>query len=127
MKSVAIISDNTLDLAALAEIYTTQGRVDMPSKKRLVVEGAWGWFAMNLGEPPLEDFDESELAQVKTKIARPCFAQLEYSTGPAADAAITLLPSNGFTLIDNDHGLIAPLEEIRRRISEGSAWQTASA
>jgi hypothetical protein len=98
----------------------------MPSSQRLVIEGDCGWFAFNLGEPPLADFDEAELARITAKITRPCFAQLEYSNGTAANFAITLFPGGGSTLVDNDHGLIAPIEEIRKRIDEGSEWQTAS-
>jgi len=43
----------------------------------------------------------------------------------ASDQAAFLFDVDN-TLVDNDHGLVLPVEEIRKRIQSGRKWQTAS-
>jgi hypothetical protein len=126
MKSITIITDTPLELAALAESYKYAGQVRTESGKRMIVEGDWGWFAFAIDEPPIDDFEASELHEVKSRISRPSFSLLEFRNTASAEIAILGLPSGREIVIDNDHGLIVPIEEIRRRIREGSEWQMVS-
>jgi hypothetical protein len=124
MRSVVVITNQPLDIHTLADAYKTSGHVDIQSDERLVIEGEWGWFAFNRDKVLEEEFDEAELDELRRQVDAPSFAQLEYSNSRAADIAILGLPVNGTTLIDNDHGLIAPVGEIRRRIQEGAGWHS---
>jgi len=126
MRSVIIVTENPLDLNKLADIYRTSGLVDLQSPERLVVKGSWGWFAFNR-EPNLEEeYDEFELEKLKQKMSRATFVQLEFSDSRAANIAVLLLPDNDKIMIDNDHGLIAPIGDVQRRIQNAEDWTSAS-
>lgn len=100
-------------------------RTDILSVQRLVVEGSWGWFTINLDENIIDDFDNSELDQIRSKINKPSFAQLEYSDEASVNIAVLGLPKKQIIFIDNDHGLCLPIDEIRKRIQKAEVWQTA--
>ena len=125
MRSVIIITEKALDLNKLADAYRTSGQVDLQSAERLVVEGSWGWFAFNRENTLEEEFDEFELARIRQKMRALSFAQLEFSDSRAADIAVLGLPVDDKIMIDNDHGLIAPIGEIRRRVQEAQDWISA--
>ncbi|MEN9470399.1 MAG: hypothetical protein RL630_2132 [Verrucomicrobiota bacterium] len=78
MKSILLISDTLLDLAALGASYSPVGIVDIQSQQRIVVEGAWGWFALNQ-EPEAEaEMDEVELAQIRRSFTTPFSSNLNF-------------------------------------------------
>jgi len=50
------------------------------------------------------------------------FYHLTYSSNEAANVAIMAIEPPGPLLVDNDHGTVARLEDIRRAIASGVAW-----
>ncbi len=126
MKSVILISSKQFDLERLLEVYGSVGSTDLQSSKRLVVEGDWGWFAVGIDEGLEKEFSNEERSAVDQVISEPFFAALEYSCLAAADLAVGLMPVTGTMLIDNDHGLTLPIEEVKQRIQTGVEWQTSS-
>lgn len=126
MRSVIIITESPLDLNKLVDVYRTSGQVDFQSAERLVVKGSWGWFAFNRENNLEEEFNEFELAAIRQQMRAVSFAQLEFSDSRAADIAVRGLTINDKIMIDNDHGLIAPIGEVHRRIQEAQDWTSAS-
>lgn len=106
--------------------YGDIGSTKMQSPTRLVVEGTWGWFAIALDRELEAEFSDNERARITKLIAKPVYAQLEYSNSSAADLAIELMPVAAATLIDNDHGMLRSIEEVRDLIRAGMEWQTLS-
>lgn len=125
MRSVILLSAEPLNLAGLASVYSDLGSVDLQSSERVVVEGEWGWFGIEIEERLAEEFCESELLLVREMVASPVFSSLEYSSSKAADLAVERLPSPLW--VDNDHGMICPIEEIKMRIQQGLEWQSSPA
>jgi len=109
----------------MSEAYGDIGSTNLQSPKRLVVEGDWGWFAIGIDDELEVEFSDTELARIAQLIAEPVFAQLEYSDSSAADLAIELMPAAVETLIDNDHGMLRPIGEVRDLIRAGMEWQTS--
>lgn len=66
------------------------------------------------------------MERVLYSVDTPHFAQLTYDNTQAANLAIKLLPEMGTILVDNDHGLLAKIQEIRLRIQAGSPWQAVA-
>ncbi len=97
----------------------------MESPRRLVVEGDWGWFAIGIDDGIEREFSDTEHARIARLIAKPNYAQLEYSSSSAAELAINLMPTTSETLIDNDHGMLRPIEVVRDLIRAKMEWQTA--
>jgi hypothetical protein len=123
-ESVILISDKPFNLAAFGKACEANGRAYLQSDRRLVVEGDWGWFALDCDQSLRADFDDEELAMLGRLIREPIFGQLSYRPNHAADMAIKLLPLGDSVLVDNDHGLVLPVGEVRQRIQSGCEWQT---
>jgi hypothetical protein len=128
MKSVILISDRLFDLEAFGEAFRAYGRVhrDHRSKNRIVVQLNEGWFDVECDQSIRNEFDDAELAKLSQCIQDPIFAGISYSNERVIDMAINLLPLGPGVLVDNDYGLVLPVEEIRLRIESGREWQTAS-
>ena len=124
MKAITIISAKPIDLTTLSNGCREIGTVDL-RQKRFVVEGEWGWFAVEQDQRINESFDGSQARRLRALVGEPNFALLEYINDRAAELAIDLLSLDDDIFIDNDHGLVASLGEIRRRIRAGENWQTA--
>lgn len=126
MKSVILISDSPVDLRKIAEDYESFGSVDAQTSLRLVIEGNWGWFAFNL-ETNLEDeINDAELTTFRHFINNPSYIQLEFSSVCAVNVAISKFTPRGLILVDNDHGMICSLEEVKRRIESYEDWLSIS-
>ncbi|MGO7655511.1 hypothetical protein ACC679_11235 [Rhizobium ruizarguesonis] len=124
MKSMIIISDTRPNFGQLSEVYDNVGSTNMQSSKRLVVEGNWGWFAIEIDDSLEGEFSDDERAKIAEVMSEPVYAQLEYSNIYAADLAIKLMPTTAKTLVDNDNGMIRPIEEVRELFRSGREWQT---
>jgi hypothetical protein len=90
------------------------------------VEGDWGWFAIGIDDEVEGEYSDTERTRITQIIPDPVFSQLEYSGSRAADLAIRFMPASADTLIDNDHGLLRPIGEVRELIQAGVEWQTRS-
>lgn len=110
----------------MGEVYSGIGSAYLQSPKRLVVEGDWGWFAIGIDDEIAGELSDIERAEIARLVPEPIYLQLEYSTSEAADLAIKLMPAATDMLIDNDHGMLRPIEEVRGRIQAGMEWQTTS-
>ena len=126
MKSVILISTGPPDLGRMSEIYSEVGSASLQSPNRLVVEGDWGWFAIGIDHELEDEFSDAERTRIAQLVTEPAYAQLEYSSPSAADVAIKLMPTTAETLIDNDHGALRPIGEVRDLIRAGMEWQTSS-
>ena len=116
MKSAIIITTQPLNLDLTAELYRDIGLTEIHSGTRLVVQGDWGWFGIDTDGDLYNEFDCRERAIIRRFIQEPIFAQLEYSTAHAANMAISILPTEPMTLIDNDHGMIRPIGQVHALI-----------
>jgi len=128
MRSIIIVTEKPLDLSKLDAAYKADGETSLQAPDRLVVEGGWGWFALNRENAIEEEFDKSELEALRERIQVPTlsFAQLEFSNPRAGGIAVLGLPIDDKIIIDNDHGLISPIEEVKKRIRQGEDWFSAT-
>lgn len=128
MKSVILIYSKHPNIEYMSKIYRNIGSTNIDSPERLVVEGDFGWFAIGVDDSLEGDFSELERAEIAMRILAedPVYAQLEYSNSYAVNLAIKLMPTTTETLIDNDHGRIRSIEEVRDLIRAGMEWQTDS-
>jgi hypothetical protein len=127
MKSVILVSASPFDLDAFADAFRPIGRIhcDRHSESRIVIELDRGWFDVECDQSIRNEFGDAELAKLSQSIRNPVFAGMSYSSEHVADMAINILPLAPAVLVDNDHGLVLSVEEIRRRIQSGRGWQTA--
>jgi len=109
VKSVVLISAVPLHVSELVDAYNGVGSIDLQSPKRLVVEGEWGWFAINLDEEIRFEYDVEELENILKHVGDPAFYQVEYSSILAVQMALGKLVAMRGIYIDNDQWEIVPL------------------
>lgn len=126
MNSVILISSTVVDLGHMLESYGELGSAYLQSPDRLVVEGDWGWFAIGIEEALQVQYSDEERERIASFFTNPCYAYIEYGSVSAVDMAINLMPVKDEMLIDNDHGMILPIEEVRSLIQSNVEWQTCS-
>lgn len=92
------------------------------SEHRLLVEDGDHWLAARRCDPIGAEYDDGEMDAILSVFPEPCFVVVE-GRGPAL-ASQALLGVDGSLrfLVDNDHGLICPIGEIKRRIGAGRDW-----
>ena len=123
MQSVIIITAAPLDLDAIIAGARRIGVIELHSQVQLAVKGDWGHFILDVYDSIADDYEPEALQRVRTLIREPHFAQLMYREAAALDQGVLLLPE---CWIDNDHGLLAPIEDIRARIARGEDWRRAT-
>jgi hypothetical protein len=126
MEGFIVISSKALEQHDLLDLYKDIGKVDVISPDRLIVDGEWGHFFVTANNALIYEFDDEEIAKLNKECAHNYFYAIEFSTSIAANNAIKNLPLDVDLVIDNDHGLIAPIKTILARIDAGSDWTNAS-
>jgi hypothetical protein len=122
MKSIILIVPQDLPLRQIARLYEDQPTVYFSSSEELVVESPSGWFSLALDENVLGELAPDEYRSIRQRIQAPAFWQLQFSTARMAEIVISRLPETPTILVDNDHGLVTTVSDIRKRISQGRPW-----
>ncbi len=128
MFSFLIIS-NIDDISV--NVYQAFSKIGVPEKQmagRFVVEDLNGmkdgWIAFQPIENTQYDYEIEELEEIKKKIANPSFYLIEGRNGTVnfSNRFIQEFNPSGNVLIDNDHGMIVGLMEVKKRIESGEDW-----
>lgn len=118
--AVTIITPGQLNLALAEEVLTEAVTI---TNKHMTVSGSWGYFAVHLDAVTASEFEPEELAIVTGLTPNPHFSSLWYRPAEAANVAIQRLDLPEASLIDNDHGAILTLADVRDHIRRGVPWQ----
>jgi hypothetical protein len=117
MQSVIVITKDPIDLDHIAPSFEGP-------ENRLVVDGPDGLFAFIISESLINSFDEDELQVLRRSFSTFFLALLEFRTIDAVNIAIAHIDIPADSLVDNDHGLVTTIGEIRNLIRESVAWTT---
>lgn len=90
--------------------------------ERLVVEDGTQWLAARRCDEIQSEYDEIEMDIIRPAFPRPSFVVVEGRGLKLVNRAFLNVDDDLEFLIDNDHGLICPAAEIKRRIGEGRSW-----
>jgi hypothetical protein len=87
-----------------------------------------GWIAFQPIEDVQFDYEMEEIEKIREIIENPSFYLIEGRNGEInfANHFIEKFNHPGKILIDNDHGLIADLNQIKRKIKLGKDWLHSS-
>jgi hypothetical protein len=125
MKSIVLIFDKEPILKFIAADYHRVGVLELQTDERMVITCRNGYFIFNIDPHAIEEFDASELEIIHASIRSPRFVHLEFTDENTVELALSELRPQGLVLVDNDHGLISSLIEIKRRIETNENWLTA--
>jgi hypothetical protein len=128
MRGFIIITEQTLDLAALADRCRDIGEIFLNSPQELIVQNDEKdlWFRIDTrcdDDGDINMFDRRDQARVRALIGRPLCVSVECSGSDSVDVAVSLLPSKD-VFICNDYGIIFTIKEIHRRLKAGEEWET---
>ena len=128
MFTFLIISDFDRIAENVYQVFTEIGTPRYETNGRLLIESSTGmeggWIAFQPIENIQDDYEMDELAAIKGRIRNPSFFLIEGRDGEDkfSTAFIRKFCPPGRVLIDNDHGVIADLVEIKERIESGTNW-----
>lgn len=128
MFSFIIISDADRLYASVYRAFCAVGTPEEVLAERLQVESATGmkdgWIAFQPIKDIQYDYEDDELEKIKKKILDPSFYLIEGRNGVVnlSNKFIQEFNPSGKVLIDNDHGMITGLEEVKRKIILGEDW-----
>jgi hypothetical protein len=128
MFTFLIISDADSISASAYQAFSAIGNPEENTRGRLVVESANGmkdgWIAFQPIENIQYDYETEELEEIKTLISNPSFYLIEGRNGVVnfSNVFIQNFSPSGKVLIDNDHGMIADLAEVKGKIQSGEDW-----
>ncbi len=132
MKSVLILSDRKLDLAALLIRYRDAWNIYLQSPYLTVVSEEGPWFCLDIagGQDLLQAWSVKQTVQVRALIGQPVTAILEYENPHDQERddprmlslALSRLPTDRVFVV-NDHNVIFAAKEIQRRLQTGEDWK----
>lgn len=128
MQWITLITGAPLDLGAIARACRMIGHIQLDaSPPRLTVDGTGqeasrGFFTF-IPDPSVGlAFSDQQLALIRQVLPEPHFTILRFRRVADAEAAVSALVPTGPVLIDNDHGLLLSLDEVKHRIAQGEEW-----
>jgi len=128
MFTFLIISGDQNIAADVHQVFSTLGVPKQEPGGRFVVESASGmkdgWIAFQPIIDIQHDYDANELVEIGKKIKNPSFFLIEGRNGTVNFSNKFILGFNpvGKVMIDNDHGIIAELLDIKEKIRSGEDW-----
>ena len=112
-------------------IYQAFSKIGVPEQEsggRFIVESPNGmkdgWIAFQPIIDIQHDYEADELAEIEKKVKNPSFFLIEGRNGTINFSDKFILEFNlaGKTMIDNDHGIISELSDIKDKIRSGEDW-----
>lgn len=128
MFTFLVISDFDRIADNVYQVFAAIGTPRNEINGRLLVESPegmdGGWIAFQPIEDVQYDYELDELEAIKSRIKNPSFFLIEGRDGEGnfSAAFIQKFFPPGIVLIDNDHGLIADLAEIKEKVESGADW-----
>jgi len=128
MFTFLIISDFDRIADSAYQAFSEIGAPRRESDKRFVVESPngmeGGWIAFQPIDNAQYDYEMDELKEIKSRIKNPSFFLVEGRDGEKKFSTIFIQKFSppDKVLIDNDHGLIADLMEIKKKTESGADW-----
>ncbi len=126
ISNIENLSDNVY------QVFSQIGAAKKESEGRLIVESSAGmkdgWIAFQPIENIQYDYEIDELEKIKNQIKNPSFYLIEGRNGIVdfSNNFIQKFNPLGNVLIDNDHGMIVKLVEIKRKIELKEDWLCSS-
>lgn len=96
--------------------------VRLHNEDELFAERAGEWFMVEYDANLISLYEDAEKAIVARFGRFTFFYHLTYNSNEAANVAVMAIEPPGPMLIDDDHGTVARLEDIRQAIASGIAW-----
>jgi hypothetical protein len=103
---------------------TRQPFVDLAGRQtdRLLAEDGDRWLAARRCDALRDEYDELEMDIILPSFPDPSFVVVEGRGFKLLNQMFLAADDALDVLVDNDHGLICPVAEVKRRIMDGRIW-----
>ena len=78
-----------------------------------VVEDDSGWLSVFRDDTVLQDYEASELDVVSTLVSHPLLFLIQWRGNRLVEELLRAVPAECTVVVDNDHGVLAPVERVR--------------
>lgn len=95
------------------ETWATQHGGERGIGGQIMIEGQSGWLSVLRDDRVLDEYDDEERSELSAMLADPMPFLLEWKGSDLVEALLRAVPLESGAVVDNDHGLLVPIEAIR--------------
>lgn len=93
--------------------WATQHGGECSSGGQIMIEGQSCWLSILRDDQILDEYDADERSKLSALLIEPVPFLLEWKGSDLVEALLRAVPSDCDAVVDNDHGLLVPIQEIR--------------
>ncbi|AKJ30175.1 hypothetical protein [Caldimonas brevitalea] len=105
-------------------IWAAENGGETGANGQIMIERSEGWLSVLRDDSVLNDFDEDERRRLSELLTEPAGYLIEWRDSALVEALLQAVPPQTRAVIDNDHGLLVPVQAVRERPFE--SWVRAS-
>lgn len=95
------------------ETWATQHGGERGVGGQVMIEDQTGWLSVLRDDRVLDDYDDEERSELSVMLAQPAPFLLEWKGRGLVEALLRAVPIESGAVVDNDHGLLVPIQAIR--------------
>lgn len=80
---------------------------------QIMIERPSGWLSVLRDDSVFDEYDEDERTALSTMLAKPALFLVEWKGSDLVEALLRAVPFECGAVVDNDHGVIVPVQAIR--------------
>ncbi len=80
---------------------------------QVMIEEPSGWLSVVREDSVLDEYEEGEMKAISAVLPEPVLFLLEWKGSELIESLLSAVPSDCAALIDNDHGLLISIHEVR--------------
>lgn len=94
------------------ETWATQHGGKRGVSGQVMIEGPSDWLSVLRDDRVLDEYDEDERTALSAMIATPVLFLVEWKGSDLVEALLKAVPPECGAVVDNDHGVLAPIQAI---------------
>lgn len=94
------------------ETWATQHGGERGVGGQVMIEGPSGWLSVLRDDRVFGEYDENERTAVSTMLAEPTLFLVEWKGSDLVEALLRAVPPECGAVVDNDHGVLVPIQAI---------------
>ncbi len=111
MNTLVLLLDRKSEWSPLVWAKQQGGEIGVGGQ--VMIENPNGWLSVLRNDHVLHEYDEEERIVISRVLARPALFVVEWKGKYLVESLLQATPPRFGALVDNDHGVLVPIQEVR--------------